>query len=262
MLFYRLLSDHLDETLPIIYTPTVGLACQQYSHIYRRPRGLFLAYRDRGQIAQRLHNFSRGAIRLIVVTNSERILGLGDQGRRHGDSHRQARLVLRGRRHPSFPHPANALDVGTDNECAGRTRYTSASGTTGSTAPSYDSFVDRVRPRGSTRFPGALLQWEDFKKANALPLLERYPGRLPQLQRRHPGNFGRRPGRDIRGGSGHRVAAARAVGGDAWRRVGGHRGLRPGRAVDGGRRPVREGRPRQDLRGLHQRPAHHGPLRT
>src|SRR5512146_1830402 len=79
-LFYRLLVEHPEKLTPIIYTPPVGLACQQYSHIYRRPRGLFLCPNDRGQIVHRLRNFRPRDIRLIVVTDDERMLGLGDRG--------------------------------------------------------------------------------------------------------------------------------------------------------------------------------------
>ena len=79
-LFYRLVSDHVEEMLPILYTPTVGLACQRFSEIYRRPRGLFIAYHDRDRIGEILHNRPRREVDVIVVTDGQRVLGLGDQG--------------------------------------------------------------------------------------------------------------------------------------------------------------------------------------
>src|ERR1039458_2967587 len=79
-LFYRLLADHIEELLPVIYTPTIGLACQRFSDIYRRPRGLFISYPDRGRIGEILRNRPRREVDVIVVTDGQRILGLGDQG--------------------------------------------------------------------------------------------------------------------------------------------------------------------------------------
>ena len=80
MLFYRLVSDHIEEMLPILYTPTVGIACQRFSEIYRRPRGLFIAYPDRDRIGEILRNRPRQKVDVIVVTDGQRVLGLGDQG--------------------------------------------------------------------------------------------------------------------------------------------------------------------------------------
>jgi malate dehydrogenase (oxaloacetate-decarboxylating) len=178
-LFYRLLLDHLAELMPIIYTPTVGLACERFSHILRRSRGLFIAYSERDAIDTILGNAASPQVEVIVVTDGERILGLGDQGA-GGMGIPIGKLSLYtacGGIHPATTLPI-LLDVGTNN--ADRLsdplyigwRHRRVDG------PEYDDFVDAFVQAVKRRFPRVLLQWEDFAQGHANRLLERYRDQL------------------------------------------------------------------------------------
>ncbi len=174
-----MLLDHLAEMMPIVYTPTVGLACEQFSHIYRRPRGLFISYAERDEIDAILENAGTGRAEVIVVTDGERILGLGDQGA-GGMGIPIGKLSLYtacGGIHPAVTLPI-LLDVGTNNDDLLRDplyigwRHERIDGT------EYDKFVDSFVQAVKRKFPRVLLQWEDFAQPHAGPLLDRYRDQL------------------------------------------------------------------------------------
>src|SRR5271163_1257415 len=178
-LFYRLVSDHIEEMLPILYTPTVGLACQRFSAIYRRPRGLFIAYPDRDRIGEILHNRPRREVDVIVVTDGERVLGLGDQGI-GGMGIPIGKLslyTLIGGIDPACTLPI-VLDVGTDNvELLDDPQYLGWRHRR-LDDDEYYAFIDKFVTAVRKALPNVLLQWEDFATVHALPILSRYRDKL------------------------------------------------------------------------------------
>src|SRR5690242_16817599 len=179
VLFYRLLLDHIEEMTPIVYTPVVAVACEQFSHIYRRPRGLFISYPLRDAMPALLGSRPNPDVDVIVVTDGERILGIGDQGA-GGLGIPIGKLslyTLVGGIRPERTLPI-VLDVGTNN--AERLKDPEYLGWRHErvTGQAYLDFVDQFVQAVKQELPSTCLQWEDFATPHARPILERYRDQL------------------------------------------------------------------------------------
>jgi malate dehydrogenase (oxaloacetate-decarboxylating)(NADP+) len=178
-LFYRVVTENPDEMMPLIYTPTVGLACQQFGHIYRRPRGMYISAADRGRIAQVLRNWPFREAAIIVVTDGERILGLGDLGA-NGMGIPIGKLSLYtacAGVHPRHCLPV-LLDVGTNNTALHSDRLYLGLRQPRLTGAAYDEFIDEFIEATQQVFPGVVVQFEDFANHHAFHLLQRYRDRI------------------------------------------------------------------------------------
>jgi len=174
-----LLNEHLVEMLPIIYTPTVGAACEHFSDIYRSARGIIASYEERQFMDEILHSVTKDSVKVIVVTDGERVLGLGDQGV-GGMGIAIGKLSIYtscGGISPAYTLPV-ALDVGTNNKTLLNDPYYIGTRHPRIKNAEYDAFVDDFINAAQKRWPGVLIQFEDFAQPNAMPILQRHRKRV------------------------------------------------------------------------------------